>query len=143
MSKRLAATAVALALCISGFAAQKTLAELKAEVASARPQDQAKLYTAIAGLEMDQAESLFSSGDGQKGLAAVSDTTADSENAAKAAVESRKRLKETEISLRKISERMETLSKSVEFESRAPMKAAVDRIDQARNNLLNAMFKKK
>lgn len=143
MRNRLAIVALAVAFCVAAFAAERTLAQLKAEVATAKPQDQAKLYAAIAGLEMDQAESLFNSGDVQKGQAAVSDTTLDCENAAKAAVASRKRLKETEISLRKISERMDALAKSAEFENRPPIRAAVDRIDQARNNLLNAMFKKK
>lgn len=143
MNKRLAALALVSILCVAAFAAQKTLAELKAQVATAKPQDQPKLYAAIASIEMDQADNLFNSGDTQKGQVAVSQTTTDCENAAQAAVDSRKRLKETEIALRKISERMETLSKSVDFESRAPIKAAVDRIEQARNTLLNAMFKKK
>ncbi len=143
MNNRLSIVAVAIGLCIAAFAADKTLSQLKAEVVSAKPQDQAKIYAAIAGLELDQAESLFTSGDVQKAQVTVSETTTDCENAAKAAVQSRKRLKETEIALRKISERMDALAKSIDFENRPPIKAAVDRIDQARNSLLNAMFKKK
>ncbi len=143
MNKLLAIGAIALLLCAAAVASEKTIPQLKAEVETAKQKDQPKLYAAIAELEMQQAERLFNSGDVQKGQAAISDTTVDSENAAKAAIESRKRMKETEISLRKISERMENLARSVEFESQGPIKSAVERIEQARNSLLNAMFKKK
>lgn len=143
MNKLLALGAIALLLCAAAVASEKTLPQLKAEVETAKQKDQPKLYAAIAELEMEQAEHLFNSGDVQKGHAAISDTTADSENAAKAAIESRKRMKQTEIALRKISERMDDLARSVDFESRGPIKSAVERIEQARSSLLNAMFKKK
>ncbi len=143
MKNRVTIVAVVLALCIAASAAEKNLAQLKAEVSTAKPQDQAKLYAEIAKLEMDQAESLFIAGDIPKGQAAVAEVTTDCENAAKASIDAHKHLKETEISLRKISDRMGALSKSVDFESRPPVKAAGDRIDQVRNDLLNAMFKKK
>jgi hypothetical protein len=143
MKKCVATALVAFAIGVMAFAAEKTLDQLKAEVSNAKLQDQPRLYSSIATLEMDQAESLFSTNDAQKGLGVIATVTADCESAAKSAIDSHKRLKETEIALRKISDRMDTLSKSVEFESRAPIKAASDRVDQARNNLLNAMFKKK
>jgi hypothetical protein len=143
MKNIVAVVALLMAACAVSFAAQKTLAQLKAEVVSAKPKDQPKLYSEIAAREMEEAENLYSSGDISQGQAAVSDTAADCENAANAAISTRKRLKQTEIALRKISERMQALSKSADFENRPPIKAAVDRIEQLRNSLLNAMFKKK
>jgi hypothetical protein len=141
MKRWLKIAAVLAALCTLASAAEKALEQLKAEVASAKPKDQPKLYSEIAEQELKQAEALFAAGDSQKGNAAILETVQDCERAAKTSLETRKRLKETEISLRKMSERMENLAKGVEFESRDPIKSGIERVEQARSTLLNAMFK--
>lgn len=124
------------------FAATETLEQLKARAADAKPQDQPKLYTKIADLEFKEANRLFDSGDSPGAQKMLSTVVEDCERATKASVSTRKHMKQTEISLRKISEQLNEIGKSIDFESRPPVQSAIDRIEQARNQLLTAMFSK-
>lgn len=116
--------------------------ELKAEVAKAKPKDQPKLYIQIADLELKDLETLYNSGDLEKGPAAAAELASDCEKAADTAKTTRKHMKQTEIALRKIESHLDALTRNVAFDDRPPLKEATDRIEKARTALLDAMFAK-
>ncbi len=142
MKTKFAVVSIIFALCSIALASQRSLEELKAEVAKANPKDQPKLYVEIAELELKTVEALYSEADAEKGQQALEQLTADCEAAAKASKTTRKHMKQTEISLRKIGERLNDVQRSAAFDDRPPIKAALDRIEQARTTLLDAMFSK-
>lgn len=124
------------------FAATETLEQLRARVDQAKPQDQPKLYTKIADLEFKEVDRLFEQGDVPNAQRALGSLVEDCEKAGKSSVTTRKHMKQTEISLRKISEQLEQIAKTIDFESRPPLQTAIERIDHVRNDLLTAMFSK-
>jgi hypothetical protein len=142
MTKRLLLLLIVFATCATMFAKNESLEQLKARVASASAQDQPKIYVRIAELELDNLNAAFNGGDAQKGQTALQDLTSACLSAAQTSVTTRKHMKQTEIALRKVSDRLDQIRKGVEFESRPPFEAANSRIEQARTELLNAMFKK-
>ncbi len=142
MKIRLVIISILLSICSAVFASERPLQELRAEAAKASPKDQPKLYVEIAQRELKDIEALYKEGDSEKGKQALEQLTADCESAAKASKTIRKRMKQTEISLRQIGERMNDLQRSAAFDDRPPLKAALDRIEQARTTLLDAMFSK-
>lgn len=136
------AIVMVIAVALTAFAAEETLDQLKARVADAKPQDQPKLYTQIADLEFKEVDRLFESADSQGATKLLSTLVDDCEKAAKSSVTTRKHMKKTEISLRKIADQLEQIRKTIDYESRPPVQTAIERIEQARNELLTAMFSK-
>jgi len=142
MKRELALLTALFLLLAPAFAAQPTLQELKQKVVTAQPKDQPKLYIKIAEMEMKSADEYYKAGDAEKGQAVLPDLISDCEKAAAAAKSTRKHMKNTEIALRNIENRLDATSKSLTFDERAPVKDAIDRIEHARNSLVNAMFAK-
>jgi len=62
--------------------------------------------------------------------------------ASTAAVKTGKHLKHTEITIRKMAERLRTIRRSLAFEDQAPVQDAADRLESMRNDLLSRMFSK-
>lgn len=142
MIRRLLLPIILLATFVTLFAATESLEQLKARVTSAKAQDQPKIYVKIAELELDNLNAAFNGGDTQKGQTSLQDLTSACLSAAQTSVSTRKHMKQTEIALRKVADRLDQIRKGVEFDDRPPLEAANDRIEQARTELLNAMFKK-
>lgn len=142
MNRRTTTLVTIFLLALAAFAAEESLDKLKARVTGAKPQEQPKLYAKIVDLEMKEVSRLFDSGDSSNAQQMLSTLTDDCEKGAQASVSTRKHMKQMEISLRKISEHLDQVRKSVDFESRPPVQSAIDRIEQARNRLLTAMFSK-
>jgi len=72
----------------------------------------------------------------------VKDIVTYSEKAADTSIRSGKRLKNTEIALRKITTRLRDLQRTVSFDDQATLKTAADRLEDLRTNLLSRMFSK-
>ena len=53
-----------------------------------------------------------------------------------------KRMKQTEIAMRKISARLEAIRKTLDVDDRPMLAEAVQKLDAARSELLNRMFRK-
>ena len=66
-----------------------------------------------------------------------------SEKASDAAASTGKKLKDTEIGLRKMSERFRDVKHNLPFDDQAPVQQAIDRLEKMRTNLLSEMFGKK
>lgn len=124
------------------FAAQRSVEELRAQIASASPQDQPKIYKPLIEQETGTLEDLYRTGDTDKASALVEQLAKDCEAAAHASKTTRKHMKSTEITLRKAGERLDNLQRNAAFDDRPPITAALDRIEQARSSLLEAMFAK-
>ncbi|HEU5453545.1 MAG TPA: hypothetical protein VFU76_16225 [Terriglobales bacterium] len=130
---------------VAAAAADKseTLDALKERVAAAKPgKDRIELCVKVAQREMKEADHLFDAGDTAKAQAAVQDIVTYGLRAIAEAKETRKRMKQTEIAVRKLTEHMNDLGKTLAYDDRAPVAAAVKKLDTARSDLLAAMFKR-
>jgi len=132
-------------LCLSLFsllaqAGSETLPELKARADAARGGERAALSIEYAHKELEEANSLYTQGDVEKAEAAIREVLTYSGQAAAAASSSGKRLKQTEIDLRKIQHRMHDIGESLNIDDRPPVEKGVQEIEQLRANLLARMF---
>jgi hypothetical protein len=134
------------ALCASAFAQQPPAATADAfgprrsEAQAAREGHRAKLFVDLAHQEMEAADRAFTEGNVELGQKLAADAGNDADEASKAALESGKRLKDTEIDLRKLQTRTRDIGRSLSFDDRPPMTKLVDRIEAMREAILNRMF---
>lgn len=121
---------------------EETLEELVIRAAAARVQDQPELYTEAAEKQLAAADKLFRDGRVEEGHSAVADVVTYSDKAGDAANKSGKKLKHTEISLRKMALKLRDIKRSVAFEDQNQLQEASDHLEQLRTNLLTRMFGK-
>jgi hypothetical protein len=121
----------------------QSVEELAKKAEAARLEDRPSLYIQIARKRLEDADRLYKSGDNQAARAAVADVEEYADKASDAANRSRKKLKDTEISMRKMAEKLRDIKRSVSFEDQAPIQKAVDRLEKMRDELLSRMFGKK
>jgi len=131
---------LALLLCSFVLAKTDSLANLKTRADNAHGGEQAKLCVEYAQVEMEQANDLFTQGDVDQAQAAVRSVMEYVRKGTKAAESSGKRLKQTEIELRKLQKRMKDIAESLNLDDRPPVLKSVDEIEQLRAGLLAAMF---
>jgi soluble cytochrome b562 len=136
--------AVLLAASLAALAGkEETLEQLKARAESARPEERPGLYTEIARRQVEAADQLYAAGKVDAARAAVGDVAAYSEKARDSSVRTGKRLKQTEIGVRKMAVRLRDIKRTLAFEDQAPVQAAIDHLEQLRTDLLSRMFGKK
>jgi len=143
---RCRATFFSLALSASLLLAARndeSVEELNKRVEAARLEDRPPLYIQIARKRLADADTLYSSGDSEAARAAVADVAEYSDKASDAANRSGKKLKDTEIAMRKMAEKLRDLKRNVSFEDQAPIQKTVDRLEKMRDELLARMFGKK
>jgi hypothetical protein len=132
-------------LSVAALAADRPegVQELKQRVESAKPgKERIELCLKVAQQQMNSADQLFDAGESDKAQAAVQDIAAYGIRAVTEAKDTHKRMKETEIAVRKLTEHMNDLEKTLAYDDRAPVAAAVKKLDTARSDLLAAMFKR-
>lgn len=132
--------AIALMLPGIALAAAQTADEIKAKADAAHGGEQAKLCMEYARMQLEHSNMLFTDGDVDKAQAEIRQVVDYSRKGADAAAASGKQLKETEIKLRKLSERMHDIGQSLAFEDRAPVRQAIDEIEQIRSDLMVRMW---
>jgi hypothetical protein len=119
----------------------ETIDQLKARAAAAEQKKQAELYSQLAKMQLEAGNSVYEThADVARNL--IADSADSAEKAATASMESRKREKKTEIDLRELAKRMDDIGKTWAFDDRAPIKAAIQRVENARSKLLDRMFQK-
>ena len=134
---------VALALaCSYGAAKDETVDELKARFESARPEDRADLAIRIAQYQVRNADKFYSDGQVDHARAAVEDIVTYSEKARDTVTQTRKRLKNVEINVRKMAEKLRDIKRTLAFEDQPPVIQAIDRLEDIRTTLLKEMFAK-
>jgi uncharacterized tellurite resistance protein B-like protein len=121
--------------------AEDDLGQLKQRAATTTGGDEAKLCVDIARLELKEADTDYNAGEMDKAAAALANIVTYSEQAAQAALASGKNLKHTELALRGISGKLSDIRRNVDFEQRAQLQTAVDRIENLRTELLQGIFK--
>jgi hypothetical protein len=119
----------------------ETLEQLKARAAVADKHKQAELYAELASRQLEAADQQYASNVEQaKALFLASADSA--EMASQTALDANHKLKQIEIKLRELSHRMSDVRRTWAFEDRAPVDPAIQRVETARNKLLDRMFQK-
>ena len=131
-----------LAFVVSASAKDESVDELKGRLASARPEDRPGLCVHIAQNQLRAADKFYNDGKVEQAGAAVADIVEYAEKARDAAVASHSHLKNVEIAIRKMSEKLSDIKRSLAFEDQPPVADAVKHLEDIRTSLLDAMFKK-
>jgi len=126
----------------STAASDENLDQLKSRVPNAPPQDRPGLCIRIAELQLRNADKLYKNGDVEHARAAVDEIVTYSEQSRDSAVETKKHLKNIEIAVRKIAERLRGIKRTLAFEDQLPIDQAVQRLEEVRTSLLQRMFSK-
>ena len=121
----------------------ETLNQLIARAESARREDRPALYLEIARQKAEAADQFYHAGNTEAGNASLQDVVTFSRKATVASIDTGKRLKNTEIALRKMVEKFRDLKRAVAFEDQAPIQQTMDELEKMRTDLLSAMFGKK
>ena len=119
---------------------EEPLDALKARAEKARPQDQAHLFAEIAYREVNEADRFYTDGDIAAATKAVDDVVRYAGRATEAAQKTGKHLKDTEILLRSTARRLDDVRKTLNFEDRPYVEAAVKQVEKLRQQLLDQMF---
>ena len=131
-------------LLLSAFAVAKSAEEpldaLKARAENAKPQDQAHLFATIARRDVDEADRFYTEGDITNATKAVDDLVRYAARATEAALKSGKHIKDTEILLRATARRLNDVGRTLNFDDRPYVEAAVKQVEKLRQQLLDHMF---
>jgi hypothetical protein len=143
MRFRIPIIAILLATSLLAFAfKQESLQEMIARADAARLEDRPALYLEIAGRQLKSADQLYTAARVDDAQAALKDVVTYSEKAHDAAIQSGKRLKNTEIDFRKMAAKLRDIKRNLNFDDQAPVQAAADRLENLRTDLLSHMFGK-
>ena len=135
--------AVLLVTCLASAAKQETLQELMTRCDSAKVDDRPALCAEIAERQLKSADELYTAGKVDEARSALKDVVTFSEKAHDAAIQSGKRVKNTEIEFRKMAAKLRDIKRTVNFDDQDPIQAAADRLEALRTELLTHMFKGK
>ena len=139
----LTAFVLATAAPAASAAKDESLDQLMARAESARPEDRPAIYLEIARQKAETADQLYKDGNAEAGNAALPAVVTFSKKATDASIETGKRLKNTEIALRKMAEKFGDIKRTVAFEDQPPIQKTMDELEEMRTDLLSAMFGKK
>jgi hypothetical protein len=132
------------AVSLTAFAPKdETIDELITRAESARPDDRPALYLEIAHKKALAADKFYDDGNAEAGAATLKDVVTYSKKATDASISTGKKLKNTEITFRKMAEKFRDIKRTVAFDDQAPLEQTADELEKLRTDLLNAMFGKK
>jgi hypothetical protein len=130
---------ILLALALLAAAEQKTLDQLKAEAEHAG-NDQPKLLAEVAERMIPVADKQFTDGESIKGHATVDEILQYATRAHDLAISTRKKMKETEIHLRRCRHALENMRRTLAAEDRPAVEAVEKKLEQFAEDVLEAMF---
>jgi hypothetical protein len=119
-----------------------SLDELIRRADSASVSAQPALCIKIAERELDEADKLYNSGDAEKAQRDVEDAVSYSEKSVNAATQSGSHLKNVEIGLHKMADRLQAIRRTLAFDDQKPVADAADRMENLRTTVLARMFDK-
>jgi succinate dehydrogenase/fumarate reductase-like Fe-S protein len=131
---------IVVALALSANAEQKTLDQLKTEVEHASPDQQGRLYAEIADSMVFVADKQFTDGESVKGHVTVQEILQYATRAHDLAIQTRKKMKETEKSLRQCRHRMENMRRTLAAEDRPKVEAVEKQLEKLTEEVLESMF---
>ncbi len=131
-------------LSMTAFARnEESVDQLIARAESAPQGERPALYMRIARRQAEVADKLYQEGNTEAAGSALAKVVTYSDKASDISARTGKKMKDTEIALRKIAERFRDLKRSLPFEDQAPVQQAIDRLEKMRTDLLSTMFGKK
>ena len=138
-------SAVLFGLMITVLAAAREvpLQQLIAEAENAPLNKQPDLYREIAEWKLKEAKTSYDAGQIDASLAALQEVVSYARKAEDAATRSGKKLKDTEISLRKMADKLRDLKRGANFDDQPQIQSAIDEVESLRTALLDRMFAKK
>ena len=137
--RRRAPILLLLVMTLGALAEDKTVDQLKAE--AERPgADQAKLSAEVAERLVPVADKLFTDGQSVKGNATVQEILQYGKRARELAISTRKKMKDTEIHLRRCRRALENLRRTLAAEDRPAVEAVEKQLEQFGEDILEAMF---
>lgn len=129
-----------LSLSLAAGAEQKTVDQLKAEAEHAEPGQQGRLYAEISEKLVAVADKQFTDGESVKGHATVQEILQYATKAHDLVIESRKKMKETEKSLRDCHRRLENMKRTLAAEDRPRVEAVEKQLEKLTEEVLESMF---
>jgi succinate dehydrogenase/fumarate reductase-like Fe-S protein len=131
---------VMLLLALAAGAEDKTVDQLKAEAEHAELGQQGRLYAEIADKLVAVADKQFTDGESVKGHATVDEILQYATKARDQAIETRKKMKETEKALRQCRRRVENMRRTLAAEDRPKVEAVEKQLDKLTEEVLESMF---
>jgi succinate dehydrogenase/fumarate reductase-like Fe-S protein len=131
---------ILLAYVLSASAEQKTVDQLKTEAEHASSDQQARLYAEIADRLVAVADKQFTDAESVKGHATVQEILQYATKAHDLAIETRKKMKETEKSLRECHRRLENMKRTLAAEDRPRVEAVEKQLAKLTEDVLESMF---
>jgi hypothetical protein len=135
-------TLALLALPAVAVANGESIPQLISRAEAARLEDRPQIYAEIAQRQLRNADQLYNDGKAEQAQAAVKDVVTYSDKATDAAAKSGKKLKNTEIAVRRMAEKLRDIKRSLSFEDQPPVQSAIEHLEALRTDLLNRMFGK-
>jgi hypothetical protein len=116
---------------------------LKDRADAAQGTERVSLSLEYAHRQLEEANRLYTDGDVEKGEAAIQEVFTYAQRATVTATSTNKKLKQTEIDLRKLEHRMHDIGQSLNVDDRPPVEKTVQQLEDLRANLLAKMFGEK
>jgi hypothetical protein len=129
-----------LLLALVAPAEDKTVEQLKTEAERADSGQQGRLYAEIADRLVTIADKQFTDGESVKGHSTVQEILAYANKAHDLAIQTRKKMKETEKDLRQCRRRLENMRRTLAAEDRPAVEAVEKQLEQLTESLLESMF---
>jgi stress-induced morphogen len=127
-------------LSLALVAEQKTVDQLKAEAEHADPGQQGRLYAEIADKLVAVADKQFTDAESVKGHATVQEILQYATKAHDLAIATRKKMKETEKSLRDCHRRLENMKRTLAAEDRPRVEDVEKQLEKLTEEVLESMF---
>ena len=116
--------------------------ELQRKIESAHGGKKAQLLLQLARDQVELADNLYHDGYTDKAFDLLKSAGSNADQATSVSLDTGKCLKDTEIELRKLSERTQAIRQQASFEDRKPFDDCIQDLEQNRSKLLDRMFKK-
>jgi stress-induced morphogen len=129
-----------LALAASAEDKTKTIDQLKAEAEHAEAGQQGRLYAEIADRLVAVADKQFTDSESVKGHATVKEILQYATKAHDLAIQTRKKMKETEKDLRLCHRNLENMRRTLAAEDRPAVEAVEKQLQQLTEDVLESMF---
>jgi hypothetical protein len=129
-------------LCGSAFPQKESVAQLVDRAKTAPVDHQPEIYIRAAEQQLKIVTQFYNDGKADEAGAALNDVVAYSDYACDTATKSRKHVKNIEIELRKMAEKLRDVKRTLNFEDQPPVQTAMDHLENLRTNLLTLMFGK-
>jgi hypothetical protein len=129
---------------VAAYGADKyeSLDELKARFENAHLEDRPELGIRIAQRQLHNADTFYIDGKVDQAAAAVDDIVIYSQKACDAAIQTNKHVKNIEIDVRKIAEKLRDIKRTLAFEDQPLVDKAIHHLEDIRTALLKEMFAK-